>query len=201
MDSATGRTEGLSAELDRLRLHSQLLSLRELLERKNFLLERLSVASARLLQALEDGDVCDAVAEIIATLIGSEELAIFDYCSERKTFKLVRSWGVAQDALEFVARGGGMLGRAVHQRVSEFRVPRGSSLVQRNEPSLQDDSTLNACILLKSGEEVTGAITIFGLLPQKLQLEWTDFELLKFLEVYGAAAILIERLQKELVTQ
>ena len=200
MESATGRIGSLSAELDRLRLRSQLLSLLELLERKNFLLERLSVASARLLQALENGDVCDAVAEIIATLIGSEEIAIFDYCPERKTFKLVRSWGVAQDTLEFVARGGGMLGRAVQQRTSEFRAPRDSSSVDRNQTSLPDDPRLNACILLKSGEEVAGAITIFRLLPQKLQLEWTDFELLKFLEVYGAAAIFIERLQKELVT-
>jgi len=38
-------------------------------------------------------------------------------------------------------------------------------------------------------------IAIFGLLPQKNNLEWVDYELLKFLETYGAVAIHFQRLQ------
>jgi hypothetical protein len=54
-------------------------SLREQLERHRFLLERLNTASARLIQSLDRGDVFDAVAEIIANPIGSEQVTIFNY--------------------------------------------------------------------------------------------------------------------------
>jgi hypothetical protein len=43
-------------------------------------------------------------------------------------------------------------------------------------------------------------IAILGLLPQKNCLEWADFELLKFLEVYGAVALQFHRLQQDRVT-
>jgi len=36
---------------------------------------------------------------------------------------------------------------------------------------------------------------MFGLLPQKSQLKWADFELVKFLETYGAVAIKFQGLQ------
>ena len=55
---------------EELRLRVQQRSLREQLERNHFLLERLNAASARLIQSLEPGDVHEAIAEIIANLIG-----------------------------------------------------------------------------------------------------------------------------------
>jgi len=42
---------------------------------------------------------------------------------------------------------------------------------------------------------LSGVIAIFGLLPQKNNLEWADYELLKFLETYGAVAMKFQRLQ------
>jgi len=79
---------------DALRVRAQQLSLRERLERQHFLLARLNAASARLLQAVEQGDVYEAVGEIIGNLIGSEEVAIFRHHSADHTFSLVCSVGL-----------------------------------------------------------------------------------------------------------
>src|SRR5580704_19716007 len=84
---------------EELRLRVQQRSLREQLERNHFLLQRLNAASARLIQSLESGDAHEAIAEIIANLIGSEEVAIFDYCLTRQTFSLTWSWGMEPAAL------------------------------------------------------------------------------------------------------
>ncbi len=193
----TGHNNGLKtlpAGADELRLRAQQLSLREQMERNHFLLERLNASSARLIQSLELGDVFEAIAEIIANLIGSEEVAIFHYCAASESFSLQCSWGVDAEILQQMASGAGMLGRAVHQATSQFRER------QEEHVLLPHEKSLTTCVVLKSGQEVMGAIAVFGLLPQKQRLEWADFELLKFLEVYGAVALEIQRLQKRLVT-
>lgn len=190
---APAGSSSISAGVEDLRSRAQLLSLREHLERNQFLLERLNASSARLIQSLELGDVYEAVAEIIANLVGSEEVAIFHYSSAAKTFSLAWSWGVDTAALQPFASGAGMFGRAVHKGVSQFRDRQPAALL------LPHEQNLTACIVLKSSDEVLGVIAIFALLPQKNRLEWADFELLKFLEVYGAAAIQFHELQKKQV--
>src|SRR5260370_19874322 len=67
-----------STGTEELRFRVQQLSLREQMERNHFLLIRLNAASARLIQSLEAGDVFDAIAEIIADLVLSDEVAPFD---------------------------------------------------------------------------------------------------------------------------
>ena len=165
------------------------LSLREQIERNHFLLMRLNAANARLTQSLEQDDAFEAIAEIIANLIGSEEVAIFDYHRAEQNFSLAWSSGVEADALQPFLCGAGMFGRAVQQGTSQF---------QERQPEtalLPHEKNLTACIILKSSGEIVGVIAIFGLLPQKNNLEWADFELLKFLEIYGAVAIKFHRLQ------
>jgi hypothetical protein len=174
---------------EELRLRVQQLSLREQLERNHFLLMRLNAANARLTQSLEQGDAFEAIAEIIANLIGSEEVAIFDYHRAEQDFSLAWSSGVEADELQPFLCGAGMFGRAVQQSTSQF---------QERQPEtalLPHEKNLTACIILKSSGEIVGVIAIFGLLPQKKNLEWADFELLKFLEIYGAVAIKFQRLQ------
>ena len=179
----------IPAGMEHLRLRVQQLSLREQLERNHFLLERLSASSARLIQTLEHGDIFEAIAEIVANLIGSEELAYFDYNPAQKNFSLAWSWGLEPGALEPFLTGAGMCGRAVEEGVSQFRERQPESVL------LPFERNLTACVLLKSSREVVGVIAIFGLLPQKSALEWADYELLKFLETYAAVAIQFQRLQ------
>jgi hypothetical protein len=186
-------SSGVPAGTEELRRRVQQLSLREQLERHHFLLERLNAASARLIEALEHGDVCEAIGEIIANLIGSEEVAIFHYFPLVRSFKLAWSSGVENDVLRAFGSGAGFLGRAAHGQTSQFP----ERLV--NTPLMCYEKNLTACIVLKSSNEVVGVIAILGLLPQKSCLEWADFELLKFLEVYGAVALQFQRLQQEKV--
>ena len=174
---------------DELHLRVQRLSLREQIERNHFLLVRLNAASARLIEALEHGDVFDAIAEIIANLIGSEEIAVFDYCPANQSFSLAWSWGVEPDALQSFLCGAGMFSRAVQQCASQFRDRQSVAAL------LPYEKNLTACIILKSSREIAGVIAIFGLLPQKNNLEWADYELLKFLETYAAVALQFHRLQ------
>lgn len=189
-DSAHG-TRGLT--FDRLRLRAQQLSLREQLERQHFLLERLNAASARLLQAIELGDVYEAIGEIIGNLMGCEEVAVFRPHSTERTFSLVWSTGVEKETLRQLGSGAGLVGRATYEGRSQFR--------NRNQgaPLLPHESKLTGCIPLKLDREVIGVIVILGLLPQKNGLEWADFELLKYLETYGAVAAQLQDLQRNSV--
>lgn len=183
----------ISTETEELGLRVQQFSLREQIERNHFLLMRLNAASARLIQSLEHGEVFEAIAEIIGNLIGSEEVAIFDYCPADKKFSLAWSWGVEAGSLQPFLCGAGMFGRAVQQGVSQF---------QDRQPGiacLPFEKNLTACVVLKPSSEVLGLIAIFGLLPQKNCLEWVDYELLKFLETYAAVAIQFHKLQRKQV--
>jgi hypothetical protein len=177
-----------------LHLNVQQVSLRQQMERNHFLLERLNASSARLIQSLENGDAHEAVAEIIGNLIGSEEVAIFEYCPADETFPLAWSWGVEPAAMQLFKSGAGMFGRAVSQGASQFRER------QAEKDLLPFEKHLTACVLLKSSHEVVGIIAIFGLLPQKNRLEWVDYELLKFLETYATIAIQFQSLQKKRVS-
>jgi hypothetical protein len=179
---------------EELRLRVQQLSLREQIERNHFLLMRLNAANARLIQSLEQSDVFDAIAEIIANLVGSEEIAVFDFHPAEQKFSLAWSSGVEAAALQPFLCGAGMFGRAVREGLSQY---------QERQPEttlLPYEKNLTACVILKSSGEIVGVIAIFGLLPQKSNLEWADFELLKFLETYGAVAIKFQRLQEKKVS-
>lgn len=191
-DCGIERMDGNSpipTEMEDLRVRVQQISLREQIERNHFLLMRLNAANARLIQSLEQGDVFEAIAEIIANLLGSEEMAIFDYHPAEQTFSLAWSAGIEAEALQPLLCGAGMLGRTVQQGTSQFqeRQPDGALLPH--------EKNLTACVILKSSREIVGVIAIFSLLPQKNNLEWADYELLKFLEIYGAVAMKFQRLQ------
>ena len=108
-------------------------------------------------------------------------------------FSIAWSVGVEEDVLQQLSRGAGMVGRAAHQGVSQFRDRQPENLLMPFERKV------TVCLPLKANLEVVGVIVILGLLPQKNGLEWTDFELLKFLETYGAVAVELQDLQKNLV--
>ena len=188
-EGSTSGARRLSFEA--LRLRAQQLSLREELERQHFLLGRLHATSTRLVQAVAQGQVFEAIGQIVGDLIGSEQVAIFQYCATDQSFHPVWSTGVGEDILRQLALGVGLVGRGAHEGASQFR-DRGPAA-----PLLACEENLTVCVPLKLDREVIGVIVIFGLLPQKNGLEWVDFELLKFLETYGAVAVRLQHLQKE----
>lgn len=181
-------TRGLT--FDALRIRAQQLSLREQLEHQHSLLARLNAASGWLIQAVEQGQVFEAIGGIIGNLIGSEEVAIFQYRTTDQVFFPVWSTGVEEEILRQLALGEGLMGRAAHEGASQFRDRRPAA------PLLAYEKNVTACIALKLDKKVIGVVAILRLLPQKTGLEWVDFELLKFLETYGALAAQLQNLQK-----
>jgi len=173
-----------------LRARTQQLTLREQLERNHFLLERLYAASARIIQALTDGDVHVAIGEILANLIGSEEAAIFHYRQADRRFVQAWSVGLTDELLRQFSNGTGMMWRTVGEGLTQFRERQIDSDLRPCEQNL------TASVVLKSSHEIVGVLLIFRLLPQKSGLEWVDYQLLKFLETYGAVAIQLQSLQK-----
>jgi len=178
---------------EELRAETQQLSLREQLELNHFLLERLYAASAGIIQAVAEGDVHAAIGEILGNLIGSEEVAIFHYDQADRRFLHAWSAGLSDELLRQLDRGTVMMRRAVEEGQTQFRDRQTALQLQPCEQNL------TATVVLKSSREVVGLILIFGLLPQKNGLEWVDYQLVKFLETYGAVAIQLQRLQKDTV--
>jgi len=176
------------------RFRAQQLSLREQLEQNHFLLERLYAASAGLIQSLNQGDVHLAIGEILGNLIGCEEAVVFLYDQTNRCFLSAWSVGVSDETLQQFSKGTGMMWRTVGEGATQFRD-------RQNESHLQAcEQELTASVVLKSSCEVVGVILIFGLLPQKNGLEWVDYQLLKFLETYGAVAVQLQCLRKNAVT-
>lgn len=180
---------------DALRTRARQLSLREQLERQHFLLEHLNAACSRLMQAVEQGHVFETIGEIIGNLVGSEQLAIFRYHAAEHSFSKAWSVGLHAEILRQLGLGAGLVGRTAAQGASQFRDRHFQGVL------LPHEKAMTACVVLKSGSEVVGVIVILGLLAHKNGLEWADYELLKFLETYGAIAIQLQDLQQNSATR
>lgn len=175
---------------DALRARARQLSLREQLERQHLLLGRLNAACTCLMQAVGQGNVFETIGEIVGSSIGSEQAAIFRYHPADHSFSKAWSVGLHAEVLRQFGLGGGLVGRTAAQGASQFRDRHFEGLL------LPHEKAMTACVVLKSGGEVAGVIIILGLLPHKNGLEWADYELLKFLETYGAIAVQLQDLQQ-----
>jgi putative methionine-R-sulfoxide reductase with GAF domain len=157
------------------------------IETQNSNLANLYVASYRLHGTLDRKEVIDTLQEIIANLIGSEEAGLFELDSERKSLKLVASFGLRSEAFRSVPVGSGRIGQAAET---------GEIFVAENGAA---EDGLNACIPLKLDGRVFGAIAIFGLLPQKSGFEDVDRELFELLATHAATALYCTSLHKALL--
>ncbi len=174
----------IERELDRL--HEQIREIEEEnrrfavqyedVERQSSNLANLYVASYRLHSTVERPDVLDGIQEIVINLIGSEELAIFERDRSSNAFVLVRSFGILESKWKKVPANAGSIGATLVSGET-FVAPEGAG-----------DDCLTACIPLKIGGEVIGAVAIFRLLSHKPALEPVDFELFELLGAHASTA-------------
>jgi hypothetical protein len=146
-------------------------------------LASLYVASYRLHETLSRPAVLDTIQEIVANLIGSEELAVFELDPARGRLRLVSGYGIERLAFRDVPIDRGVIGRAVSD---------GAIWVagEEKDPDLRPEETdLTACVPLRLEGRITGAIAIFRLLPQKPRLQELDHELFDLLAVHAAMAL------------
>ncbi len=131
-------------------------------------MQALFAASTRLLAAASRIEIFDAVQDIVANLIGSEELTLFELNAERNLLQAAAWYGVSETQKSPVTVGEGVIGKVASDGKAFF--------------SNESEPGLSACIPLRVETEVVGVLAIFSLLPQKQHLEPWDFEVLKLLQ-------------------
>ena len=148
-------------------------------------LTTLWVASARLHSSVDEAEALDNIKDIIVTLIGSEEIAIWRLDRDGRNLLLQASQGI--DSKRWAR---------VPARKGVFRqvVSRGQ-IYLRDKPTpkagrARDADGLTACIPLRAGGLCTGAIGIFDLLPHKPGISTVDRALFDLL-ANQAAIVLI----------
>ncbi len=168
-------------------------------EQQNNNLANLYVASFQLHSTLDRGEVLAAIKEIVINLIGSEELAIYEMDDDGRELKLVGSFGIDPGTYATVPVGAGVIGRTA---VSGEIYLAANLAAKGLDPSrTARETNLTACVPLKLGDQVRGALAIFRLLPQKNGLEAIDYELFNLLAAHAATALYLTHLHAGLKPQ
>jgi nitrate/nitrite-specific signal transduction histidine kinase len=186
------------------RLHGQLAQIDEdnrrysdqfvSLEQQNNNLANLYVASYRLHGTLDRSEVLASLQEIIANLVGSEEMALFEIDEAQRALRLVFSNGVQPETYETVPLDRGLMGQAAR---SGERLLLSSVEEAQRQPG---EEHLTACIPLQLGGKPFGLIAIFRLLPQKSGFEEVDHELFDMLASQAGMALYCTALHERLGT-
>ena len=156
-------------------------------EEQNNNLANLYVASYQLHSTLDRAEVLAAIQEIVINLIGSEELAIYELPDGGAELQLVGSFGVDAAEMPRVPLGAGIIGKAAASGEPFYA---GRSQTDGHAPR---EASLTACVPLRLGDKVMGAVAVFGLLPQKNGFAAVDYELFNLLATHAATALYVTR--------
>ena len=141
-------------------------------------LSNLYVASYQLHASVERETVLTTIQEIVVNLIGSEEVAIFEFAEDAGEFRLASSFGVDLSRLKSFKAGSGPIGQ---------RLLGGEVFV--NDHVSGGEDKLTACVPLRVGERIIGAILVFRLLEHKQGLQPVDHELFELLGIHASTAL------------
>ena len=153
------------------------------IEEQSSNLANLYVASYQLHTSVDRAAVLQTIQEIVINLIGSEQLAIYERGGDAE-FCLAASFGLDEESLKALVHGPDAVEKLA--RADIF-----------NEPA--DWQPLTACVPLKVGDRVIGAILVFRLLEHKVSLEVVDHELFDLLAVHASMALYCASLHAETV--
>jgi len=153
-------------------------------QQQNDNLANLYVASFRLHGTLDRAEVLSTIQEIVANLIGCEELALYEQRSDGGGFELVHSVGIDAGAASRLVGEQGIVSRVARS---------GGKFVRQGalpEDALPTEEHLTACIPLILGSAVIGVLALFRLLPQKAgSYQEVDYELMDLLATHAAMAL------------
>ena len=190
-DEARMRRQLASLEHEGGRLTERYLEVEE----QNANLANLYVASYRLHGTLDRNDVLEAIREIVANLVGSEQLAIYSTRPDGGALELATSIGVVPEPPATIAIGHGLIGASARDGKTYLFEPTG------DPGRLPHERDLTACVVLKLDGVVTGVLAIFRLLPQKISFGALDRELFDLLATHAATALFCTELAGSSVTQ
>lgn len=182
-DEAKLRRQLASVEDEGSRLSERYLEVEE----QNANLANLYVASYRLHGTLDRNDVLEAISEIVANLVGSEQLAIYSTGADGGTLERVASTGLIPLPPAVIALGHGLIGTAAKEGATRLFTPGDGA------GRLRHETDLRACVVLKLDGVVTGVLAVFRLLPQKTTFGSLDRELFDLLATHAATALFCTR--------
>lgn len=136
---------------------------------------RLLTARKRLESCRGHEDAIEAIREIVANLLGSEEMAIFDLRS--KEASKLWSFGI----------------KAKTCRLVDTLGEKGLDIMSRGEVWVEESTggtgTARAFVPLRVGTQTLGVLAILQLLPQKSTFDASDIAIAQLLSDEGARAL------------
>jgi putative methionine-R-sulfoxide reductase with GAF domain len=155
------------------------------LEARRESLEALEVAADRLLGSQDREEAVAILMEIVAALVGSEEVALYQLDREQAVLELVSCYGISVPASIALDQGiAGQVASSGREFIAE------SPARQRGEAS---DSQITICAPLTCQGETAGVLIVYGLVPQKHSLENKDLVIVRFLEQQAAGILFRDR--------
>jgi GAF domain-containing protein len=159
------------------------------IEQQSSNLSNLYVASYQLHSSVNRSVVLKTIEEIVINLIGSEEIVIFARDRDGY-FRMASAVGIDEWSFAPFRLGEGPIGRYLIE---------GNVFI--NPAAVDHNERLTACVPLKIGETIIGAIAVFRLLAHKTALEPLDRELFGLLAVHAATALYCATLHEESVAR
>jgi hypothetical protein len=141
-------------------------------------LAQLFVALERLHGGRSRADVVAAVQEIVINLIGSEELALFERRGD--ALGLLKAFGVDPGPIHAIPLGEGIIGRIGAT---------GATWIAGRDPAEPGDPELTACVPLRVGDEIVGALAIWRLLGHKPVIDEQDHAVFDLLSAHAGLAL------------
>jgi GAF domain-containing protein len=139
---------------------------------------RLAAARKRLAESASQEDAIEGLREIVANLLGCEEIGLFKVNSGEQTFSICWSFGADLENYDLLKA----LGPAGRDRVM-----RGEChLMVKDRNRTSGLAKGQAFVPLRVGSQTVGILAILRLLPQKTAFDAHDMELFKLLSEEAA---------------
>jgi hypothetical protein len=149
------------------------------------------VASTRLQQSADQAEALEAVQDITANLLGSEEFALYKLDSTGKSLWLYWSCGIDPNKHS-------VLEISSHPKLAEALA--GNAILRDansgREKLLLDDDSVNGIVPILSNGAAVGVLVIFRVLPHKGKFDSSDREICKVLSNCAGRAIEPKREQQ-----
>jgi hypothetical protein len=146
---------------------------------------RLEAARKRLAESSGQEDALEAVREIVANFLGSEEMGLFKVDRRSATFQVFWSFGIDSENYD--------LPRALGE-IGLQRVMRGECHVEIPSRNRSMVAKVQAFVPICCAQQTVAVLAILRLLPQKIAFDKSDMELFKLLSneaarpLFGASA-------------
>jgi GAF domain-containing protein len=142
---------------------------------------RLAAARKRLAESRDEEDAIEGLREIVANLLGCEEIGLFKVGPDGKTFSVCWSFGADLENYDLL-KALGDTGRQ-HVMRGQFHV------VVEDRVCASGMAKGQAFVPIRVANQTIGILAILRLLPQKAAFDAHDMELFKLLSNEAAAAL------------